>query len=166
MKKSAILMIIIVYVIAFFAVGLLGLQIRANFNVDYLNEIKVEEFVLPSDQPKLKLRSYKQVALNEEQDVPDDRKRFQNAYEFETIVPYDASMVLKFNINLVPENTTFNDYKLWPNNAKSYVVEKQPDGKIFIKNIEKKAGRLGKAEFTVEDLQNHQITTEVIVYIK
>ena len=159
-------MVIIVYIVAFFLVGLLGMQVRSHFHVDYLNEIKVSEFVLATEEPKMKLKKHTRVPLNEEQDVKEERKRYQNYYEFDTIVPYEEGMVLKFNIELVPENSTINDYKIWKTTATSFVAEKQSDGKIFISNIKKSPGRTAKAEFTVEDLQNHKIITEVKVYIR
>ena len=165
MKKSTILMVVIVYVIAFFLVGLLGRQVRSYFRVDYLNEIKVSEFLLPSEEPKLKMRSFKQTALNEEQEVSEDRKRFQNYYEFETIVSYNENMVLKFNVDLVPDNTTQVDYKIWEAETTKYHVEKQPDGKIFVTDIKKSPSRALRIDFTLEDLLNHKIITEVKVYI-
>ena len=166
MKKSTILMVIIVYIIAFFVVGILGMQVQSHFKVDYLNEITVSEFVLATEEPKMKLKNHKRVALNEEQEIKEEKKRYQNYYEFDTVVPFEEGMILKFNINLIPENSTYNDYKLWTTTATSFVAEKQADGKIFISNIQKSPGRTAKAQFTVEDLQNHKIITEVKIYIR
>lgn len=166
MKKSAILLVILVYALAFFIVGFYGMQVKSHFHVDYLSSIEVQESVLATDEPKMTMIKHTQTLVNEEQETTEERKRYQNYYEFETVVPYSEDLVLKFDILLKPTNTTYDDYKLWPSTAKSYVAEKQDDGKVFITNIKKMTGITAKAEFTVEDLTNNKTITQVKVYIR
>ncbi len=162
MKKSTILMLVVIYIAAFFIVGLLGIQLRTHYHVDYLNEILITPF---EESHLVETKHPEHVLINEGQEISEDKYRYTNSYEFKTTTNYSADMVLKFRVNLVPDNTTFSDYKLQEGDAKGmYKIEKGGDGTIFIKDIVV-IGKRTAVNFTVEDLQNHGIKTDVTVYV-
>ena len=161
MKKSTILLLVVIYIIAFFVVGLLGIQLRSHYHVDYLNEIQVEPF----EESQIALVSFNTEQINEGQEISEDKRRMHNTYEFKTTTPYTADMTLKFHVNLIPENTTFSDYILQEQDTKGmYNISKGGDGTIFVQDI-KVIGRRTVVKFTLEDMQKHNITTDVTVYV-
>lgn len=161
MKKSTILMLIVIYIVAFFVVGLMGIKLRNHYSVSYLNQIQIEAF----EESKVEKVKYETVQINEGQEISDEKKRIQSTYEFKTTTAHTADMVLKFRVVLIPENTTFSDYKLnVPDTKNMYSVKKGGDGTIFVENIQV-IGRRTPVKFSLEDLQNHGIKTDVTVFV-
>lgn len=159
MKKSTILLLVVVYVIAFFLVGLLGMQLRSHYSVSYLNEIKV----VPWEETNLTLVTSNEEKFGDETDEKHVRIVHDDTYK----VKYVDGLVLKFNVVLVPANTSIDDYKLSFEESTAYnIVKNDVDKTIFVDEI-KKVGRFGvNIQFTVED--NHmngvKSTVTVIVY--
>lgn len=170
MKKSTILMLVVIYIVAFFVVGLIGIQLKSHYHVEYLNEIQIEVF--DEDQP-LKQTNFETRQLNEGQEISEDRRRTENKYEFVT-TSYRSDMVLKFKVVLIPENTSVTGFSLYcdENNkdesVRMYTVVKNDDNTVFIKNIKKFPipGYDTNISFTLEDLQKHNIKTFVNITVK
>ena len=78
-------------------------------------------------------------------------------------------MVLKFHVKLVPENTTFSDYKLNEVDGKGlYTVSKGDDGTIYVQDLKIIGNRKNSktvVKFSVEDLQKHGIKTDVTLNV-
>lgn len=165
MKKSTILMLVVIYIAAFFIVGLMGIQLRSHYHVDYLNEIQIEAF----EESRIALVKQESVQVNEGQEISEEKKRIQNTYEFKTTTPYTEDMVLKFHVKLVPENTTFSDYKLNEVDGKGlYTVSKGDDGTIYVQDLKIIGNRKNSktvVKFSVEDLQKHGIKTDVTLNV-
>lgn len=163
MKKSTILMLVVIYIVAFFVVGLMGIQLRSHYHVEYLNEIQVTPF----EESQLVLKDFKQVQINEGQDVGEEKKRLQNTYEYETTTTYSADMVLKFYVKLIPENTTIDEFKLDYESSGMYEIVQNQDKTLFVQNIKKlPKTKATTVKFTVQDQQKHNIKTEVTVRVK
>ena len=162
MKKSTILMLVIVYVVAFFLVGLLGMELKSHYQVSYLNEIQV----VPFEEIGMTLVEDKRVDLNENEEK-ESFKRFTHDYKFR--INYTTDLVLKFDIKLMPSNTTVNEFQFYMDdqyrNLCNPVVD-QGDKTVFIQNIKKPLLSKSEIRFTVSDSQMNGVISTVSITIK
>ena len=159
MKKSTILILVVVYVIAFFIVGLMGMQIRSHYEVNYVNEIKV----VPFEESGLVERS---PTKTETYGKEDDPEHLRIVHEYNYRVDYHAGLVLKFNIQVIPDNTTFRDFKFtYPENSPCKFT-KNEDSTIFVTDIVKYGSFKTELQFTVEDNHMNGVKSTVKVIVR
>lgn len=114
MKKSTILLVIVVYIVSFFIVGFMGIQLRSAYSVSYINEIRVE----PTEQTEVTLKEDKKVTHGDESDP----KTYSVTHDYKYFAMYKKGMSLVFNVIIVPENSTVSEYQ-WDHDPDSEVKE-------------------------------------------
>jgi len=124
MKKSTILIILAVYLIAFFVVGLLGISIRSNYNVNYVSEIEVaaldgQSFLTQTEHTR---EEHKELKV-------EDTKYF-NYYTYK--VAYEPNIIAKFKVKVLPDNTTFTKFTYSVEQSTRYTVEVHDNEFLYI----------------------------------
>ena len=158
MKKSTILFLVVVYVVAFFIVGFLGIQLRSHYQVNYVNEIKV----VPFEESGLVERSPVQT---ETFGTNDDPEHLRIVHEYNYKVKHTEGLILKFNIQVIPDNTTYREFKLsYPENSKC-VFTKNEDSTLFISDIVKYVSFKTEIQFTVEDNHMNGVKSTVKIIV-
>lgn len=164
MKKSTIFLLVVVYIIAFFAVGLYGVRLKSHYSFDYLNEIKVT----PAAESGLVEQSFTTEELGSKDDLP----TYKVIHEYRYKVKYTTDMVIKFTVELNPSNTTNNDFLL------SYTGEKGDDSDklfkvsrvdattLYVTDISKPTALVKTSiEFTLEDPDKNGVRTTVYISV-
>lgn len=162
MKKSTILLLVIVYIVAFFVVGLRGMELRSHYHVSYINEIQV----IPFEEIGMTLSQDIRTDLNEEE-TDETRKRFTHEYKYR--VNYADDLVLKFDVKILPSNTTINEFQFYMDEAyrkMSTPTIDNSDKTIFLSNIDKPILSKSEIKFTVSDSQMNGVTSTVSITIK
>jgi len=159
MKKSTILLLVVVYVIAFFIVGLLGMQLRSAYSVSYLNEIRVTPF----EETPLVLKNFTTESLGSENEP--EKMRVVNNYTYNTNYT-GKGMVIKLNVSLLPNETTVNDYQLYfEENEKFYSVVKNEDLSIFVTINKVYPGSFTDVTLILKDKMQHGVKTTVNISV-
>ena len=156
MKKSTILMLVVVYIVAFFIVGLLGMQLRSHYSVTYLNEIQVTPFAESGVVEEVPPTTTKHG--NE-----DDPSHLRIEHEYFFTVQYHEDIVLRFNVVMVPTETTDNNYLLFvPEKNPATITKDEVDKSLTISNISKpgKFFDVG-VEFTLTDTKQNGVKSHV-----
>lgn len=162
MKKSTILMLIVVYVIAFFVVGLRGMELRSHYQVSYINEILVEPF----EEIGMTLTEDIRTDLNEEEEK-ESLKRYTHDYKYR--IDYSDGIVIKFDVKLIPANTSISEFLFYMDEQYEKmcsVAIDNSDKTIFISNISKPILSKSEIKFTVSDSQMNGVTSTVSVTIR
>lgn len=162
MKKSTVLLLIAVYIIAFFVVGLRGMELRSHYQVSYINEIQV----IPFEEMGMTLTEDIKTDLNKDE-AKESLKRYTHDYKYR--INYADNMVLKFDVKLIPSNTTISEFQFYMD--ETYLKMCTPtvdnsDKTIFISNISKPILSKSEIRFTVSDSQMNGVTSTVSVIIK
>lgn len=162
MKKSTILLLIAFYIIAFFVVGLKGMELRSHYQVSYINEILVEPF----EEIGMTLTEDVRTDLNEEEEK-ESLKRYTHDYKYR--INYTDGMVMKFDVKLVPSNTSISEFQFFMDEQYqkmcTYTIDSS-DKTIFISNISKPILSKSEIKFTVSDSQMNGVISTVSVTIK
>lgn len=153
MKKSTILLVIVVYVLAFFVVGLLGISISSNHHVSYVNEILVSAV---EDQPNLVEKEHKRTEISKE-GVDEEYRRFENTYRFNS--SYTPGLILKFRIKVMPDNTTYSGFTL-DTKEDQYIDYDVKEGSLLYITF----NRRGVTSFTVESTDSNKTQSTVTIY--
>ena len=126
MKKSTILFLIVVYIAAFFVVGLIGISLRSHYEINYVTEILVEKM---DNQPNLELAKSEREEIVSKDDP--DHARYNNSYVYD--VDYVKDLVLKFKVTVKPDNSTYSTFTI-DNLPKETIakVEKNEDSTIYV----------------------------------
>lgn len=162
MKKSTILMLIVFYIIAFFVVGLKGMELRSHYQVSYINEILVEPF----EEIGMTLTEDIRTDLNEEEEK-ESLKRYTHDYKYR--INYTEGMVIKFDVKLVPSNTSISEFQFYMDEQYQKICTPTIDNSdktIFLSNISKPILSKTEIKFTVSDSQMNGVTSNVSVTIK
>lgn len=127
MKKSTILFLLVVYIAAFFIVGLVGISLRSHYEINYVTEILVEKM---DNQPNLELSKHEREEISSKDDP--DHARFNNSYVYD--VDYVSGLVLKFKINVKPDNSTYSAFSV-DNLPKETIakIDKNEDSTVFVR---------------------------------
>ena len=158
MKKSTILILVVVYVLAFFVVGLMGMQIRAHYQVNYVNEIKVTPF----EESGLVESSPVQTETFGSQDDPE---HLRIVHEYNYKVKYVEGLIIKFHIEIVPDNSTLKEFKLsYPENSPCVFTHNE-DSTVFVSDIVKYGSFKTEFLFTVEDNHMNGVKSTVKVIV-
>ena len=158
MKKSTILILVVVYVIAFFIVGLMGMQLRAHYEVNYVNEIRITPF----EESGLVERA---PVTTEKYGKEDDPEHLRIVHEYSYKVKYTSGLVLKFNVEVIPDNSTYRDFKFsYPENSPC-TFTKNEDSTIFVTEIKKYGSFKTELQFTVEDNHMNGVKSTVKVIV-
>lgn len=134
MKKSTILVILAVYLIAFFVVGLLGISIRSNYVVNYVNEIQVTAV---EDQPYLTLTNHER---EEKKELKEEDTKYYNTYTYR--VAYEKNIIAKFKVRLLPDNTSFTKFNIYYTESSRYTVEVHDNEFVYVTFLKGKTNAL------------------------
>ena len=126
MKKSTILLLIVVYIAAFFIVGLIGISLRSHYEINYVSEIIVEKM---EGQPNLELNRLEREEIVSKDDP--DHARYNNSYVCD--VDYVKDLVLKFKVSVKPDNSTYSTFSIdnLPKESIATIV-KNVDSTVFV----------------------------------
>lgn len=131
MKKSTILMLVVIYIVAFFVVGLLGVSIRSHYQVNYVEQLLIKpleetEKILQED---VENGGHSVEEIKNEEDV--DHVRYNRIYTYRTV--YQADLVLKFKVQVMPENSTYNQFETaYTQKASLFTVDVNDDSTVYI----------------------------------
>lgn len=151
MKKSTILLLLVVYVVSFFLVGLLGVSIRSNYILNYVNEITVE---LMEDQPNIRETKHERVDLTENAD--EEHKRYENTYNFFT--RYQENLIIKFRVKVLPVKSTYSNFTFTTKEDEYIEYEIKDETLIYITYKAR-----GTTMFTLESQDGNKTQTTVTV---
>lgn len=151
MKKSTILLLLVVYVVSFFLVGLLGVSIRSNYILNYVNEITVE---LMEDQPNIRETKHERVDLTENAD--EEHKRYENTYNFFT--RYQENLIVKFRVKVLPVKSTYSNFTFTTKEDEYIEYEIKDETLIYITYKAR-----GTTMFTLESQDGNKTQTTVTV---
>lgn len=155
MKKSTIFLVILVYIVAFFAVGLFGIAIRSNYEMNYVSEILVETV---DDQPTLVEKSH--VRTEKTQNIVDDEyRRYENTYNY--TVDYVQGVVVKLRVKVLPTNSTYSDFSIIYENTESIKYEKVDETLVYVTFFKKRT-----ASFALESSDGNKTQTNVQIRAK
>lgn len=160
MKKSTILMLVVVYIVAFFIVGLMGMQLRSHYSVTYLNEIQLVPFEESGVVEEVPVTTIKHGS-------EDDPSHLRVEHEYYFKVQYHADIVLRFNVVMVPNETTDNNYLLYvPETNPATITKDEVDKSLTITNISKpgKVYDIG-VEFTLTDTKQNGVKSHVHINV-
>lgn len=130
MKKSTILVILAVYIIAFFVVGLLGISIRSNYSVNYVNEIQVTEV---ENQPYLTLTNHER---EEKKEIEEEDTKYYNTYTYR--VAYQENIIAKFKVRLLPDNTSYTKFNVYYTESARYSVDVLDNEFVYVTFLKSK----------------------------
>ena len=136
MKKSTILMLVVIYIVAFFVVGLLGVSIRSHYQVNYVEELLVKPLEETQEilQEDVENGGHSVEEIKNEEDV--DHIRYNRKYTYRTV--YQADLVLKFKIQVMPENSTYNKFETeYTEKPNIFTVDVNDDSTVYI-HVKKK----------------------------
>ncbi len=145
MKKSTILLVVLVYIVSFLVVGLFGISIK-GYNKDiYVDEIKI---VVPTQEG---------IDI---QDVTDYTKTKKD-YKF--IVTYKEDMIVQLKAEVYPTNTTFpNINVVYDEEQTAFAVDIVDQ---FYLNITfQGAGTVAKFSVESTDGQKYQVPVTVAAF--
>ena len=152
MKKATILLVLLVYIVAFFAVGLFGIAIRTNYKMNYVNEILIEKM---DDQPGLVERKHDRVETTK--DIKDEQyRRFENTYDY--TLSYEKGVVAKFRVKVLPTNSTYTTFTLIPTEDPNLTYEIKDETLLYITFNKRRT-----ASFIVESTDGNKTQTMVTV---
>lgn len=129
MKKSTILFLVVIYIAAFFVVGLIGISIRSHYQMNYVSEITVEKM---GNNSTLVLRDDDGFKQEEIVSVDDpDHARYNNFYHYN--VDFEPNMVLQFKVVVKPDDSTYSDFDIFAKSKETVgKVEKNDDSTIYV----------------------------------
>lgn len=151
MKKSTILLVLVVYIISFFIVGLLGISIKSNYEMNYVNEILVTPM---EEQIGLVEVSHERVELT--QNVDEEYRRFENSYTYS--IDYQKGLVVKLRVKVVPDNSTYTKFDLVTEPSDYISFEIKDETLVYITFNKRRA-----ANFTLESTDGNKTPTNVSV---
>lgn len=155
MKKSTIFLVILVYIVAFFAVGLFGIAIRSNYEMNYVNEILVE---MMDEQPTLVEKSHERVEKT--QNITDDAyRRYENSYSY--TIDYEQGVVAKFRVKVLPTNSTYSNFSIIYEDSETIKYEKVDETLVYVTFLKKRT-----ASFTLESSDGNKTQTKVSIRAK
>ncbi len=126
MKKSTILVLLLIYIVSFFVVGLIGVSIRSNYQVSYVSEILItplEGQVINEMEPG---HTTKEISNPEDP----DHIRYEHSYNYET--DYEPNLIVKFKVQVKPDNTTYNTFETIYSKSSLYLITVNEDNTVFI----------------------------------
>lgn len=164
MKKSTILLVVVVYIVAFFVVGFFGIQVRSFYSVNYINEI----LVTPHEQTNVVLEKDERVTQGDESDL----KSYRVTHDYLYTVNYTAGMTLVFNVEIIPDNSSISEYQ-WDHDENSefkennfYKIEKDSVDKTITISIKKKiTGTFTRVKFSVWDSDQNGVKSNVEIHV-
>lgn len=126
MKKSTILLLIVIYIAAFFIVGLVGISIRSNYKVSYVSEI------LLTTLEGQKIEEMEPGHIRKEIKNPEDPDhiRYENQYNYQT--DYEDNIIVKFKVQVKPDNTTYSTFETIYQESDLYKVTVNTDNTVYI----------------------------------
>ena len=156
MKKSTILMILVIYVVAFLVVGFLGVSISGHYNVNYVAEILITPLEGTVLNEHVENGGHTVEPIINEQDP--DHARYNRVYRYET--DFEPGLILGFRVQVKPDNSTYSNYMLsYTEKPNSYEVEdKKDESKVYIHIYKAKSYTL-----TFQSTDGNRTTTKLIV---
>ena len=134
MKKSTILMLLIIYVVAFFVVGLLGVSVSAHYHVNYVTEIIVEPL------KETHVIEYTQAGGHSREEIVSDHDKSHARYnrKYNYCTTFEPGLILGFRVQVKPDNSTYDKYEtIYTEKPNTFTLEQSGDSTIYIHMLKK-----------------------------
>ena len=135
MKKSTILMLVVIYVVAFFVVGLFGVSLRAHYKVNYVSEIIVKPLETTEVVEHTGAGGHEVEEILNEEDP--EHARYNRTYRY--AAAYTPGLVLGFRVQVKPDNSTYDKFEtLYTEKPNTYTIEtKENSNDVYIHMLKK-----------------------------
>lgn len=155
MKKSTILFLVVIYIAAFFVVGLIGISIRSHYQMNYVSEITVEKMSNNSSLVLNESDGYIREEIVNEDDP--DHARYNNNYHFD--VDFEPNLVLQFKVVVKPDDSTYSDFVVSSSSKETIgKVEKNDDSTVYVYIYKAK-----DFNFQIVSTDGNKVTTKVAI---
>ena len=150
-------MLVIIYILAFFIVGLFGITVQAHYHVNYVTEITVEPL---KDTPIVEYKlagGHTREELVNEQDP--DHDRYNRVYRY--CAAYEPGLILGFRIQVQPENSTYGKFEtIYTEKPTVFELERKDESTIYL-HIHKK----GSINLIFQSTDGNRTETQVQITV-